>query len=235
VSLSKRNNVRGAHRAPDRVNLWFFCVLCLLPILARVAVAAPAVFSFGGRSDYPIDNVTAIAVGNFNGDSRADIAAIGMDADGNPTVTLLFGQANGTFRVQSSALSVAGAVLPFDAIAAGNFRNNDALDDLALLVPDINSLQDRLQLFTNVGGTPQQVAFQALPGVSLCGNPDDCDGPTAINTLDFNGDGLTDFAIPTGSGSVALFLHSGNNFISQPLLLTGRDPTAGTAGGCTPR
>src|SRR5690349_3573933 len=92
--------------------------LCALVAISRGAAAAPPTVSFGPRSSYVVDCPTGIAVGGFNGDSRTDIAASAVDADGNPTVIFLFGQASGAFRVQTPGISVAGALLPFDAIAA---------------------------------------------------------------------------------------------------------------------
>src|SRR6202158_4459428 len=110
-------------------------LLVSLFALATAGEAAPPSFSFGAGRSYPADGANGIAVGRFNSDTRPDIAVMGFDVNANPTIIILFSQADGTFAIQNPALTIPGVLLPFDGIAAGNLSRNDTLDDLALLVP----------------------------------------------------------------------------------------------------
>jgi len=205
-------------------------VLCLLAITVP-ALAAPPRFSFGERRSYPVDQpprlamANSLAVGNFDGDTRPDIAAISADTDGNAAVMLLLSQTNGTFLLQFAALPLSGQLLPFDAIAAGNLVSrtvNDKLDDLALLVPDLNDpdFNDKLVVLGNLGGNP--VAFQAPSGPGFGVG----DSPVAIAALDFSGDGTLDLAVPDmDAGVVYLYRRLGSTFVSSvgSPLPSGRD------------
>jgi len=66
-------------------------------------------------------NTASLAVGDFNGDGKVDIAAIDF---GNNTVTILLGNGNGTF---TAAPSLASGTNP-TAIAAGDFNGNGKTD-----------------------------------------------------------------------------------------------------------
>jgi VCBS repeat protein len=206
-------------------------ILIVVTIAATRASAAPPPVSFGQRSSYHVDDPTGIAVGDFDGDGHPDIAAIGVDpSDGAPIVVLLFSQRNGAFRVQSPALKIQGQLIPFDAIAAGNLSRNDAFADLALLVADLTTFEDGLQVFTNLGVSAQQVTFQP-PAASLPLG----EGPIAITVVDINGDGLPDLVVPNADeASISVFNKAGNNFIAQAPIPTGRDVSATCVGGLCP-
>jgi hypothetical protein len=206
---------------PPPLHLSLSLCLCLL----TPARAAPPAFHFGTRVSYPVDFVTDIAAGDFNGDGLADIAALGIDAASDPAVIILFGQANGTFLAQSPALTIPGQFFQFEGIAAGNLRRNDRFDDLVLLVPNIEG-EDTLVVFENLA-SPQPVSFQALPGLRPCDATVDICEPAGIAVLDFNGDGALDIAVPdVDAGSVWLLPKVGNNFFPLPQALpTGRDPS----------
>jgi hypothetical protein len=203
---------------------------CVVLWCWALPVSAAPRYVLGPRTSYEVDAVSGMAAGDFNGDHRTDLAAVGQDVDGNPEVLILFGQHDGTFRTQDPALEIPGNILPFDAIAAGDFSLNDGRDDIALLVPNLDTLADELQVFTNLGGTTQ-VTFQAPSGGLPVG-----EGAVEIDPVDLNGDGFPDLAVPnTCDGNISLFLKQGNTFLptAQSPLATGRDisdPTNLTGG-----
>ena len=105
--------------------------------------------------------------------------------------------------------------------------------DIAALLIDLSSGEDELQIYTNLGGTTQQLNFQPLPAaLPLCSNPDNCDTATSIATINLDGNGTPGIAIPTDSDTVALFHRLGNNIValSQSPIATGKQPPTGLAG-----
>lgn len=193
------------------------------PTATVTATATPRPpFSFGRRSPYEVDGLGGIAVGDFNGDGRPDIAAIGLDVNANPIVTILYSQPDGTFR--SQPISIPGLSGILDGIAAGKLLNTnptDKLDDLALLVQDTVSGNDSIQVYANLS-TPLTPSFQprsAFPVGEAPNNP---------TVLDLMGDGSDNaIAVPNViDGTVSLFFRLGSIFISLPTLPTGRDITS---------
>ncbi len=122
----------------------------------------------------------AIAAGDFNGDGKLDIA-VANSAD--QTVWIQLGNGDGTFNTHSS-YPVSLLANSLTALALGDF-NGDGIPDLAVLGGNaaggaVNILQNNGSgVFSNVTGT----------GISV-GN-----GPSALVTGDFNGDGNLDFAV----------------------------------------
>jgi hypothetical protein len=66
-------------------------------------------------------NAVALAVADFNGDGKMDIAATDF---GNNTVTILLGNGNGTFTVAPSLTASANPT----ALAAGDFNGDGKMD-----------------------------------------------------------------------------------------------------------
>ena len=173
----------------------------------------PPTFSFGRRSSYPVSGVSALAAGDFNGDGRPDIAAIGMNDNGDSTVTIWYTQTDGTFQPQSDVIVSSGFL---DAIAAGKLVNTtqgDKYDDLALLGEDFDG-NAFLQVYANLGGSAQVVSFQPRGGALPVGA-----GPTGISVLDLVGDGSDNALAVVNSadspGTVSLLVRIGSRLLSH--------------------
>ena len=109
-----------------------------------------------------------IAVGDFNGDGKLDVAVTSMYSN---NVTILLGKGDGTFT--AAAASPATGKTPV-GIVAGDF-NGDGKLDLAVADEDSNSITI---LLGNGDGTFKQGATIATGGA-----------PWGIAAGDFNGDG----------------------------------------------
>ncbi|MDQ2785921.1 MAG: VCBS repeat-containing protein, partial [Chloroflexota bacterium] len=142
-------------------------------------------FAVGGTPTY-------IVVGDFNGDSKPDLAI--TNATGN-TVSVLLGNGSGGF---TNAPGSPFAVVRFpDRIAVGDF-NGDGKPDLAVTHPNDNVVSVLLGNgsggFTNAPGSPFAVS-----------------SPDGIAVGDFNGDGNPDLAVANSTGNtVSVLLGNGN-------------------------
>jgi hypothetical protein len=150
---------------------------------------------------------SALAAGDFNGDSFADLAVgaaledVGTTGDAG-VVTLLYGSAGGLITAGGQLFSqVAGAVERGDrfgfALAAGNF-DNDGFADLAAAAP-----------FEDVGTAADAGAVSVLPGSAgglttsggrlfsqVAGAPESGDRfGFALAAGNFNNDGFPDLAV----------------------------------------
>jgi hypothetical protein len=131
------------------------------------AFSAPQPFNVGGSP-------SAVAVGDFNGDSKLDI----VTANGpNSSVSVLLGNGNGTF---GTAQNYAVVGTP-NSIALGDF-NGDGKLDIVTAGTELDVLQN------NGDGT-----FGAAQAVAPAGS--------SLAVADVNGDGLPDIAQIDGSGS----------------------------------
>jgi hypothetical protein len=129
----------------------------------------------------------AVAVGDFEGDGKADLAF--ASADGN--VRIFIGDGVGDFLLDGSPFP--SGTSP-SAIALGDF-NGDGKPDLAVA----NSGDGTVSIFLNMGGgnfTP------------MTGSPFKTGGaPSALTVADFNGDGRPDIAVANkGTGNVTILL-----------------------------
>jgi hypothetical protein len=140
---------------------------------------------------------TFVAVGDFNGDGKADLAVNSSDGQ----VSVLLGNGDGTFRAPVSTNVTASS------FAVGDF-NGDGHSDLAVLV---------------VGGFYPALVYSVT---ILLGNGDGtfrfstpysypiCSGANWIAVSDFNGDGKADIAVGCSYG-VAVMLGNGDGTL-QP-------------------
>ena len=142
------------------------------------------------------ENSAGIAVGDFNGDGKPDLAV----ADLEGTVTILLGDGSGGFSPAPNS-PVAVGVNPY-LVVVGDF-NQDGKLDLAT---------------ANYGSGDVSVLFGDGTGgfVSATGGPFPVgDSPITLSVGDFNGDGLPDLAVAIfGDSSVAVLLGDGTGGFS---------------------
>jgi type II secretory pathway component GspD/PulD (secretin) len=208
------------------------------------------------RTDFPVGHSpTSIAVADFNGDGKLDLA---VTNEGDNTVSILLGNGDGTFQ---SPTSVATRVAP-DAIVTADF-NADGKADLAVANVSDNTISILLGNgdgtftagttitgikspvamvtgdFRNIGRADLAVLDQADGLVSvLLGNGDGTFAnpidttvgmtPSALVTGDFNGDGKLDVAVTnSGSNTVSVLLGNGDGTFFQRIDFgTGVGPSA---------
>jgi hypothetical protein len=147
---------------------------------------------------------TGAAVGDFNGDGKADFVVA------NSGVSVWLGNGDGTFQAPINSATGASPT----ALATGDF-NGDGLLDVAA----VYATGDVAILLGNGDGT-----FQTAVNYSA-GN-----GPTAAAVADFNGDGAPDLAV-TNAGGVSVLLGNGDGtFQAASNYAAGSGPAAVAAG-----
>jgi len=160
-------------------------------------------------SSYSNPGPHSAAVGDFNGDSKTDIAVVNSSSG---EISILLGKDNGSF--QPSVNYRAGSY-PV-SVAVGDF-NRDGKPDLAVANSGSGTVS---VLFGNGNGTFQTAVSY---GVSSYSNP----GPYSVAAADFNGDGKPDMAVANYiSNSVSILL---NALTCTPL--TWLSPSSAIAGG----
>ncbi len=118
-----------------------------------------------------------LAVGDFNGDGRLDIAAAVQASPGSNQIVVLLGNGNGSFQTSLLTKTVTAAPM----IAVTDFDGDGKQD---LLLADCCGLAEASLMIGNGDGT-----FQ--PEVNFPSGPD----PKGIAVADFDGDGKPDFAL----------------------------------------
>jgi hypothetical protein len=155
---------------------------------------------------------SAIAVGDFNSDGKADLAI--TNATDN-TVTILLGNGDGTFTAASTP-STGNAP---SAIAIGQFTGNGQ-QDLAI----VNATDNKVTILLGNGdGTFTPAAAAPATGGS----------PHAIAVGDFNGDGILDLAVANASdNTVTILLGNGDGTFTaaSTTAATGSSPSAVAVG-----
>src|SRR5580700_375450 len=146
-----------------------------------VSFNAPLTYLTGGP-------VTAVAVGDFNGDGTPDVAVTSTDSN---AVSIFLGKGDGTFRTPVSYPLSEGPA----SVAVGDF-NHDGIPDLAVTTNDGNGGIGAVAiLFGNGNG-----AFQPAVNYPLGRTP------TSIAIGDFNHDGNPDLAIVDSSGLSQVYI-----------------------------
>jgi len=142
---------------------------------------------FGAPASYPIsDGASAIAVGDFNGDGKPDVAAAAATSG---KVAVLLNKGAGDLDSPKTV-----DLIPLNsvsALAASDF-NGDGKDDLAV----INSYQNLVTLISDGGG-----GFGARTAQTIPNNAE------FVMAGDFTGDGKNDVAVATGN---VISLRAGN-------------------------
>ena len=142
---------------------------------------------------------SSVAVGDFNGDGKADIALPGGQL-GPATVTVALGKGDGTFLTPVSYPTGTGPA----AAAVGDF-NGDGNTDLAV----VNFAGGTVSILLGNGDGTFQTPVNFAAGT----------GPASVAVADFNGDGKADLVI--GGASVYVLLGNGNGGFGTPLNLSG--------------
>ncbi|MGO8734397.1 MAG: FG-GAP-like repeat-containing protein [Terriglobia bacterium] len=179
-----------------------------------IGASTPAV-SFLPPSTLSVGNSpVSIAVGDFNGDGKADLAVenycVSTSDCSHSSISILLGNGDGTFTASSYPLGLGEG---YGYIAVGDF-NGDGKLDLAIASWYDNSVTI---LLGNRDGTFTATASPVPTGQS----------PTSLAVADFNGDGKLDLAVTSNwSDTVTILLGNGDGtFTAVPSTPpTGRAP-----------
>ncbi len=168
---------------------------------------SPRYFDIGGDPQ-------SVAVGEFNGDGRPDLAVANSDFPYG--VSVLLGNGDGSFQ---PARHFAAGGAP-SSVAVGEF-NGDGLQDLAVANGPYAALGSVSVLLGNGDGT-----FQAPRGFAAG------DYPSSVAVGEFNGDGLPDLAVANFySNNVSVLLGRGDgSFQSARNFPAGARPISIVAG-----
>jgi len=187
---------------------------------------APVSYSSGGIDAW------SVALGDFNGDGKLDIAVANYYADSTGTssnVSVLLNNGDGTFAAPVSA-AIAGIYLP--AVAVGDF-NGDGKLDLAV--------STECQTNSNCSNSVVSVLLGNGDGTFLTAQSYSSGGLYAYSVVvaDFNSDGKPDLAVvsqcETGNcsnGAVGVLLNNGDGTFQAPstLISGGEYSFAGVVG-----
>jgi hypothetical protein len=144
-----------------------------------------------------------MAVGDFNGDGKPDLAVVNGSYSGSGTVSVLLGNGNGTFKAPAVYLAGDGSFAP----VVGDF-NGDGHPDLAITDAGngINGGTPGVTILLNKGnGT-----FAA--GVTY---PDSTNLPFEGAMADINGDGKPDLVV-SEDYAIAIFQGNGDGTFAPP-------------------
>src|SRR5207302_2440941 len=170
-------------------------LLFIATLFTCLAPAARAQLQFSGPINYPVGTspIWPVAVGDFNGDGKQDLAVVNR---GSGNVSILLGNADGTFQ---NALNFgAGSTPAF--VAVGDFNGDHKLD-LAVANGSVNTVSI---LLGNGDGTFQP-PLQYNTGISA----------DYVAVADFNNDKKSDLLI-SDQGNISILLGDGDGRFQSP-------------------
>ncbi|HUI42681.1 MAG TPA: choice-of-anchor D domain-containing protein [Terriglobia bacterium] len=138
-----------------------------------------------------------MAIADFNGDGKLDVAAPGFDDMNNPTTLIFLGRGDGTFQLSGSTGANVGG--PFAYVVTGDF-NKDGATDLAVLESSVPS-STAYVLLGNGDGTFRPAVPYTLGQNAGC-----------MVAGDFNGNGNIDLAAGTFDGMSVLLGNGDGTF-----------------------
>jgi protocatechuate 3,4-dioxygenase beta subunit len=145
---------------------------------------------------------SSVAVGDFNGDGKADLA---VTNGGSNTVTILLGNGDGTFTTGASYPAGTNPA----SVSVGDF-NADGIPDVVVL--DNISSGNAVNILLGRGDGTFQSAVTYTSGGT---------GATFVAVADFNLDGKADLAVAnSSSNSVAILVGNGDGTFGAPVLTT---------------
>ena len=159
----------------------------------------------------------SLAVGDFNGDGKLDLAVANYGGYGFPsTVSILLGDGRGNFTLASSP---AAGDSPL-SVAVGDFNGDGNLD---------------LAVANEVGGCVTILLGDGTGNFTLTSSPAAGDEPVSVAVGDFNGDGKLDLAVANwgyfSASTVDILLGDGaGKFTLASSTLTGSDSDAVAVG-----
>ena len=158
--------------------------------LASSALAGNLAGASFPRTDFTVGHSPdAVAVGDFNGDGKLDMAVTNK---GDNTVSILLGNGDGTFQSQTT---VPTGLAP-DSVVTGDF-NGDGKLDMAVA----NFTDNSISMFLG-NGDGTFAAGRTITGINT---------PVAMVTGDFRNTGKLDLAVlDQADGVVAIFLGNGD-------------------------
>ena len=155
-----------------------------------------------------LPNVTMqyLAIGDFNGDGRADVVAGNGDS---PYLSVLLGNGDGTFLTAASAYTGLSYFQP-QAIAVGDFNGDGKAD---LVVPSFQFGQFAILLGNGDGTFQTGVIFNSYSQIQ--------GSPWTVVIGDFNGDGKADLAFPNSvdntPNTIDVLLGNGDGTFGTPV------------------
>jgi hypothetical protein len=179
-------------------------------------------FAVHTAQDAKLSVPSAIAVGDFNGDGFLDLA---VTDSANNNVTILLGKGDGTFTAPVTYPTGTGATPVGNPVALlATDLNGDGVLDLAVVNQGdgvaAGSVSILLGRVVNSKGDGTFAAPTAFPvGVK----------PTAIESADLNGDGLTDLVVTNqNDNSVSVLVQNADHTFTAKLdPTTGKNPATG--------
>src|SRR5580704_3509171 len=194
--------------------LRFVLASCVFSLLLAVSSAAQSFVSLANlnftRSDFQTGTAPyAVAVGDFNGDGKADLA-VANERDGS--VSILLGNGDGTFQPHVDYPTDQGS----NSVTVADLRGDGKQD---LVVTNGNGVSTVSVLLGNGDGT-----FQPHVDYDV--------GPYAYTPVvgDFNGDGILDIIVTNFSdGTFSLLLGNGDGTFQSPQTFPAKHMTGSIA------